>query len=111
MIPVSRVLPAQTVAASASAGPGWGRPQVAGGADPQAQLHAAAKEFEGLFLAQMLRDARESSLAEGLFDSSQTRTFQSMLDTEVARGAAGALDLGIARALVVQLGPRAGVGG
>lgn len=91
----------------ASGGAGWGRPQIAAGASAGDQLAAAAQEFEGLFLAQFLKEARDGGLGEGLFDNAHSDTFQSMLDTELARGAtAGAMDLGIARALVAQLGPQ-----
>lgn len=95
-------------AASAPAGAaGWGRPQVAADATPMAKLESVAKEFEGVFLAEFLKSAREGGLGEGLFDNSQTETFQQMLDTELARSAtAGNMDLGIARALVNQLGPQ-----
>jgi len=89
-------------------GPGWGRPNMQPAGNQRAQIEAAAKEFEGMFLSEFLRQGRDSSLAEGLLESSSARTFQGMLDTELARGASGGVDLGIAKAMVNQLAPRVG---
>lgn len=115
MIPASRSYPPQGLPpadrpVSAVGGAGWGRPQPAAGLAPDAKLATVAREFEGIFLSQLLRDARKGGLAEGLFDSPETRTFQDMLDTEIARSAGGGLELGIARALVDQLSPALGTG-
>ncbi len=92
-------------------GAAWVRPSVQTGASQRAQLQDVAKEFEAVFLNEFLKQARAGELAEGLFSSEASKTFQGMLDTEVARSATRGVNLGIADAMVQQLGravPRAG---
>lgn len=117
--PRANVMPAGSGPVSVTAGAGagvgagaagWGRPAPNAGLAPDAQLETVAREFEALFLSQLLRDARKGGLGDGLLDSAEARSFQDMLDTEIARGASGGMDLGIARALVGQLSPAVGAG-
>ena len=68
----------------------------------KANLEALAEEFESMFVNQMLKQARESKLAEELFSSNEEDNFGSMLDQERARSLALNLDLGIADALLRQ---------
>lgn len=85
-------------------GVGWGRPDVDNTADQRSQLRAAAGEFEALFLNQFMKQARETQLAEGLLSSDAEKTFQGMLDTEMTRANAGRMRIGLADAMVRQLG-------
>ena len=66
------------------------------------QLEEVAEEFEALFVTQMLKQAYQSKLAEGIFDSSETETFQSMLNQELGRKFATNSNFGIADALKMQ---------
>ena len=70
----------------------------------KANLEALAEEFESMFVNQMLKQARESNLAEELYSSNEEENFGSMLDQERARSIAFNLDLGIADALLRQFG-------
>ena len=68
----------------------------------QANLEAIAEEFESMFINQMLKQARESKLSDGLFSSEEEENFGSLLDQERSRSLAIELDLGISEALVRQ---------
>jgi flagellar protein FlgJ len=66
------------------------------------QLDQVAEEFEALFVTQMLKQAYQSKLADGIFDSSENETFQSMLNQELGRKFATNSNFGIADALKMQ---------
>jgi flagellar protein FlgJ len=87
-----------------STGAAWVRPSVDSTKSQRAQLHDVAKEFEAVFLNEFLNQARSGELAEGLLTSEAGKTFQGMLDTEVSRSATRGVNLGIADAMVRQLG-------
>ena len=48
-------------------------------------LEAVADQFESLFVYQMLKQARQSKLADGIFSSEAQETFQNMLDIEYSQ--------------------------
>lgn len=68
-------------------------------------LKEAAKQFEALFLGNILKNMRSAKLAEGLMDSSQTQFFHEMYDQQLAVHIAGKSDLGLAELIVKQLKP------
>ncbi len=70
--------------------------------DPQA-LREAARQFEGLFTAMMLKSMREASLGGGLGDSQETQTYQEMYDQQLALQMAHGKGLGLANLLMQQL--------
>lgn len=70
--------------------------------DPKA-LREAARQFEGLFTAMMLKSMREASLGGGLGDSQETQTYQDMYDQQLALNIAHGKGLGLADMLVQQL--------
>src|SRR5579863_148227 len=70
--------------------------------DPQA-LREAARQFEGLFTAMMLKSMREASLGSGLGDSEETETYQDMYDQQLALQMAHGKGLGLAEMLMQQL--------
>jgi flagellar protein FlgJ len=70
--------------------------------DPQA-LREAARQFEGLFTAMMLKSMREASLGSGLGDSEETQTYQEMYDQQLALQLAHGKGLGLADMLMQQL--------
>ena len=74
--------------------------------DPNAELKEVAEEFEAIFLNQMLKQMREAKLSDGLFDNSATDKYNSMLDMEQSKHLASSVNLGIADALMRQLGAK-----
>nr|AIA92928.1 CAZy families GH73 protein [uncultured Idiomarina sp.] len=77
--------------------------QATGGAS-KADLEKAAKQFEAIFLRQMIGAMRSASLAEGLTDSSATDQFRDMADARTADSMAEKGSLGIAELLLQQFG-------
>lgn len=78
-----------------------GAPQ--GSASPQkAQLEKAAKQFEAIFLRQMIGTMRQAGQGEGLFDSSASDQFRDMADARTADSMADKGSLGIAEMLLRQ---------
>lgn len=70
------------------------------------ELRDAAEKFEAIFLNEFMKQARKTKLAEDIFGSSAKTTYDEMLDREYADNLVGKINLGIADALVRQLGPR-----
>src|ERR1700728_1003348 len=70
--------------------------------DPQA-LREAARQFEGLFTAMMLKSMREASLGNGLGDSEESKTYQDMYDQQLSLQLAQGKGLGLADMLMQQL--------
>lgn len=72
-------------------------------ASPQrAQLEQAAKQFEAIFLRQMIGTMRQSGGGEGIFDSSASDQFRDMSDARTADSLADKGTLGIAEMLLRQ---------
>lgn len=72
-------------------------------ADQKVELAKAAKQFEAIFVRQMLAAARKASLGEGLFDNSAVEQFQSMQDSNVADLVSEKGGLGLAATIERQL--------
>ena len=75
--------------------------------DPKAVIKAAAKQFEALFMQQLMKSMRESTLATGMLDNAGTQMGTEMLDTQFANqmtGLPGGLADVIARQLERQMG-------
>ena len=72
--------------------------------DPDSELREAAEQFEAIFLNEFLKQARKAKLAEDLFASSAKETYEGMLDREMSSQLSSQVNLGIADALVRQLG-------
>lgn len=70
--------------------------------DKNAQLAAAAKAFEAVFLRQMIGSMRRASLGEDLFGSSAADQFRDMSDAKLADKMAEGDGFGIARMLIAQ---------
>ncbi len=68
------------------------------------KLREVAENFEAIFINQFLAQSRKTKLAEDLFGNKGTETYSALLDQERAQQLASSLDLGIADALVRQLG-------
>ncbi len=68
-------------------------------------LKNVAEQFESIFVHQMLKQARQSRLAEGVFSSEAQDTFNNMLDIEYSQILSKKNNFGIAEALVKQFQP------
>ena len=71
--------------------------------DPNADLQDVADQFEALFLQNLLKQARESKLSEGLFDTPADDNFVEMFDNELANKTSKSVDIGISDAIVRQM--------
>ena len=65
-------------------------------------LEIVADQFESIFVFQMLKQARQSKLAEGIFSSEAQDTFNNMLDMEYSEILSKKNNFGIADALIKQ---------
>tara|TARA_B100000989_G_scaffold282396_1_gene247430 strand:+ start:191 stop:493 length:303 start_codon:yes stop_codon:yes gene_type:complete len=70
-------------------------------------LHAAAEQFEALFIHQLLKQARSAKLADDILGSEAGETYNELLDQERAKQLSAKMNLGIAEALVLQFAGQA----
>ena len=73
-------------------------------------LREAAEFFEAMFLNQMMKQARDASLADDLFGNKGSETYTELLDQERSQSMAQNMNLGIADALVRQFRRERGIG-
>ncbi len=74
--------------------------------DPKAVVREAAKQFEALFLQQLMKSMREATIASGMLDNAGTKLGNELLDTQFANkmtGLPGGLGEMIARKLERQI--------
>ena len=69
------------------------------------ELRDVAEQFESIFIHQMLKQARQSKLAKGIFNSEAQDTFNNMLDMEYSEILSKKNNFGIAEALIKQFQP------
>ena len=69
---------------------------------PQEGMKQASKQFEVMFLQMMLKSMREATPSDGMFSSSQEKTYTSMLDQQLSQNLSGR-GLGLAEAMLAQL--------
>jgi flagellar protein FlgJ len=67
-------------------------------------LDEVARQFEALFLQQMLKEMRKANLAEGIFDSSQSQFYRDMYDQQLSLHLSKGGGLGLTEVLKRQLG-------
>jgi len=70
----------------------------------QETLKQVAGQFEALFTGMMLKSMRQASLAEGIFDSSQSDMYRDMSDQQLAMDLSQKGGLGLQDAIIRQLG-------
>ena len=68
------------------------------------ELKDVAEQFEAIFVHQMLKQARQSKLADGIFNSDAQDTFNNMLDSEYSKILSKKNNFGIAEGLIRQFG-------
>ncbi|WP_018878983.1 MULTISPECIES: flagellar assembly peptidoglycan hydrolase FlgJ [unclassified Thioalkalivibrio] len=69
----------------------------------QKGLEAVAREFEAMLIGQMLKQMREASLGDGLFDNDQSKMYLEMQDQEFAKAMSQGDGIGLRDALMRQL--------
>nr|AAY87270.1 predicted flagellum-specific muramidase [uncultured bacterium BAC17H8] len=67
-------------------------------------LREVAEQFEAIFLNEFIKQARKAKLADDILGSDAQDTYQEMMDRELSTQLSGRVNLGIAEALVRQLG-------
>ena len=75
--------------------------------DPRAALKEAAKQFEGLFMQELMKSMRQATMSSGMLDNEGTQLGTEMLDSQMATkmtGLKGGLSEAIARQLERQMG-------
>lgn len=78
--------------------------------DAQRGLQGAVQQMEGLFVQMMLKSMRAASFKDGLFNSQQTEMFTSMYDQQLAQEMAAHGKIGLADAMLRQMGGSAAAG-
>ena len=68
------------------------------------ELKDVAEQFEAIFVHQMLKQARQSKLSDGIFNSEAQDTFNNMLDQEYSQILSKKNNFGIAEGLIRQFG-------
>ena len=75
--------------------------------DPKAAIRETAKQFEALFMQQLMKSMREATVSSGMLDNEGTKLGNELLDSQYAAkmtGLPGSLTDAIARQLERQLG-------
>lgn len=72
-------------------------------ANNKSSLQMVADQFEAIFLENLLKQARESKLSDGLFDTNADDNFVEMFDKELANTSSKLVDIGIAEAIIRQM--------
>ena len=70
--------------------------------DKLKELKEVTNKFESIFINQILKQARNSKLAKGIFDSDAEKTFNSMIDQKYSEILSEKTNLGISEALFNQ---------
>ena len=71
--------------------------------DKNEDLQIVANQFEAIFLEMLLKQARDSKLSEGLFDTKSDDNFVQMFYAELAKSSSESVDIGIAEAIIKQM--------
>jgi flagellar protein FlgJ len=103
-------LRADTAALDALRDPTAGALRARAASDPKAAVQTAARQFEALFMQQLMKSMRESTMPSGLLDNAGTKLGTEMLDAQFANqltGLRGGLSEAIARQLERQMGGQA----
>jgi flagellar protein FlgJ len=70
--------------------------------DPKAAVREAAKQFESLFMQELMKSMRSSTLATGMLDNEGTKLGTEMLDTQLS-GSLSGMKGGLSEAIMKQL--------
>ena len=78
--------------------------------DPKAVIKAAAKQFEALFMQQLMKSMREATMSSGMLDNEGTKMGTEMLDTQFATKMTGMPVCASAAFMVAQAAHESGWG-
>ncbi|MBA3599292.1 MAG: flagellar assembly peptidoglycan hydrolase FlgJ, partial [Methylibium sp.] len=87
--------------------------QASAGSNPRAAIAETAKQFESLFMQELMKSMRQATLSSGMLDNSGTKMGTELLDSQLAQkltGLPGGLSAMIARQLERQVGGREAAG-
>ncbi len=87
--------------------------QASAGSNPRAAIAETAKQFESLFMQELMKSMRQATLSSGMLDNSGTKMGTELLDSQLAQkltGLPGGLSAMIARQLERQVGRREAAG-
>jgi flagellar protein FlgJ len=73
--------------------------------DSPAALKEVARQFEAIFLSNVLKGMREAKLADGMMDNDQSKFYSEMYDQQLAVHLSGKPGVGLADLIVKQLSP------
>jgi len=73
--------------------------------DSPTALKEVAKQFEAIFLGNVLKGMREAKLADGIMDNDQSKFYNEMYDQQLAVHLSGKPGVGLADLIVRQLSP------
>ncbi|MES9903454.1 MAG: flagellar assembly peptidoglycan hydrolase FlgJ [Sedimenticola sp.] len=79
--------------------------------DAEGSLKRVARQFESMFIQQMLKTMRQASLGEGLVDSDQSLFYRDMYDQQLSLNLAESGGMGLADVIIRQLQGQHGVEG
>ena len=71
--------------------------------NPEKMLDTVAGQFESLFTQMMLKEMRNASLGEGIFDNEQTKMFQDMYDKQLTTELSQQSGIGLKEILIRQM--------
>jgi flagellar protein FlgJ len=74
--------------------------------DSPTALKEVAKQFEAIFLGNVLKGMREAKLADGIMDNDQSKFYNEMYDQQLAVHLSGKPGVGLADLIVKQLSPK-----
>jgi flagellar protein FlgJ len=87
--------------------------QASAGSNPRAAIAETARQFESLFMQELMKSMRQATLSSGMLDNSGTKMGTELLDGQLAQkltGLPGGLSAMIARQLERQVGGREAAG-
>jgi len=82
--------------------------QKTAGSDPKAAIKETSKQFEALFMQQLMKSMRENTMSSGLFENQGSQLGTEMLDTQYANKMSG-LKGGLADVIAKQLERQMGI--
>jgi len=71
-----------------------------------AAIKEVARQFESIFVGMMLKSMRQAKLADGIFDSQQSKFYQDMYDQQLSLHLSGETGMGLADVIARQLSPK-----
>ena len=71
--------------------------------DPKAEAKQVSRQFEAIFINQLLQSMRKATIKSDLFQSDANKTYESMFDQEIANQISSGQGIGLAQEIERQL--------